>query len=254
MESEIDELAMVDRGDEQRWTQSTATRLASDDILAVFAGLPDAPRAIAVYDATPAYSVDPYKAKLTPCFEHIYNEDGTCHAFDCIAPGLILAYDEFSPEIAQWFCGMHWSSSEGAELLTVAEDRRKPMAAFFGGTYEVRESSPGVFTHTWAAPLSTAFKATGTLEVASGTDKHTWTTPPLGSPGQDVTIDHMTLSWSLDGKPLFEVLGTINKRAAQIYEKAIAQRARLHRQRQRARERTRRQHRAAFRRRKRGLA
>lgn len=50
MENERDELAMVDEDAQRRWEQSTCNKLTPDDILAAFAGLPDAPRAIAAYE------------------------------------------------------------------------------------------------------------------------------------------------------------------------------------------------------------
>ncbi len=194
-------------------TQATTGQLTEDDIPAAFAALPDEPRAQVGYK---------------PRFEHVYNADGTCHAFNCDAPGLILAYDEFSPEIAQWFCGMHWSDCTGKELLTVAEDLRKPIAAFFGGTYEVRESSPGVFTHTWdmAVPVQALYDKIreGAITGAS------FSVPP--------------------GVCRHSHTGRLWRR----YQRAVARRARYVRLHQRARARYRRHDRAVFRRRKRGIA
>ncbi len=41
-------------------------------------------------------------------FDYIYNADGTCHLWYCGKPGVVLAYDEFSPEGALWFCSECW--------------------------------------------------------------------------------------------------------------------------------------------------
>jgi|SRR5450631_896553 len=55
-------------------------------------------------------------------FAAIYNGDGTCHQWDCGKPGIVLAYDEFTPESACWFCDVHWSDYDTTDELTVIED------------------------------------------------------------------------------------------------------------------------------------
>jgi hypothetical protein len=191
-----------------------------------------------VSDEDRAYPTVNSETTIMPIFAHIYNADGTCHAANCGAPGLILAYDDFSPEIAQWFCGMHWSDCRGKELLTVAEDRRKPIASFFGGTYEVRESSPGVFTHTWAAP---PLYKTAVLELF---DRGVARMREQGaSPDMLIVSPYIAEHWE-------EINHRIQSEAARSRQRRAAQQ----RAQQRLRKRTRRKHRAAFRRRKRGLA
>ncbi len=62
-------------------------------------------------------------------FDCIYNSDGTCHHWDCGHPGVVLAFDSFSPECALWFCSEHWKlyEQDDIEYLTVVQDkRRKP--------------------------------------------------------------------------------------------------------------------------------
>ena len=59
-------------------------------------------------------------------FDYIYNDDGTCGArYDCFKPGVILAYDDFNPEWAMWFCEDDWDDLGIAEpLFTIVEDKR----------------------------------------------------------------------------------------------------------------------------------
>ena len=60
-------------------------------------------------------------------FDYIYNADGTCHLWYCGKPGVVLAYDEFSPEGALWFCSecwQEWEEADGFSMLIVVEDRR----------------------------------------------------------------------------------------------------------------------------------
>jgi len=57
-------------------------------------------------------------------FDYIYNADGTCHWWDCGKQGLVLAYDDFSPECGLWFCADHWSEYEDTNILTIVEDKR----------------------------------------------------------------------------------------------------------------------------------
>jgi hypothetical protein len=61
-------------------------------------------------------------------FEYIYHTDGTCTNWWCGKPGVILAYDDFSPEIAHWFCAGCWQDYEDDNLmvfLEVVEDHRE---------------------------------------------------------------------------------------------------------------------------------
>jgi len=60
-------------------------------------------------------------------FEAIYHADGTCTYWDCGQPGVVLAYDDFSPEVAQWFCPECWNEIDGdvVGLLIIIEDKRK---------------------------------------------------------------------------------------------------------------------------------
>lgn len=62
-------------------------------------------------------------------FEYIYNADGTCGArWDCGKPGVVLAYDDFSPEVALWFCEECWQAESDCEFSfvnIVVEDRRR---------------------------------------------------------------------------------------------------------------------------------
>lgn len=55
-------------------------------------------------------------------FEYIYYPDGTCTMHDCDQPGVVLAYDSFSPEVGHWFCARHWPNFE--EICIVVEDKR----------------------------------------------------------------------------------------------------------------------------------
>jgi hypothetical protein len=59
-----------------------------------------------------------------PNFEFIYQADGICTTWDCGKQGVTLAYDTFSPEVAHWFCPLHWPDYEG--VLTIVEDKRPP--------------------------------------------------------------------------------------------------------------------------------
>ena len=60
-------------------------------------------------------------------FEHIWNSDGTCGArWDCDKPGVILAYDDFSPETATWFCSDCWDDlGIATPMFTIVEDKRQ---------------------------------------------------------------------------------------------------------------------------------
>ncbi|MGH9060484.1 MAG: hypothetical protein ACRDZY_13365, partial [Acidimicrobiales bacterium] len=60
-------------------------------------------------------------------FDAIYHPGGLCTLWDCGRKGVVLAYDEFSPEVAHWFCEYHWD--DGTEfpyssMMTIVEDRR----------------------------------------------------------------------------------------------------------------------------------
>ena len=55
-------------------------------------------------------------------FDFIFNDNGTCTLWDCGRPGVVLAYDDFSPEIGHWFCAQHWPQYE--EICIVVEDKR----------------------------------------------------------------------------------------------------------------------------------
>lgn len=57
-------------------------------------------------------------------FEFIYHANGTCTFQYCGKPGVVLAYDEFSPEAAHWLCVSCWEDYEG--VLTIVEDKRPP--------------------------------------------------------------------------------------------------------------------------------
>ena len=56
----------------------------------------------------------------------IFNYDGTCAArWDCGKPGVVLAYDDFNPECATWFCSECWEDFAIAQpMLTIVEDKR----------------------------------------------------------------------------------------------------------------------------------
>jgi len=59
-------------------------------------------------------------------FEEIYYPDGTCTNWYCGKPGVVLAYDDFSPEVAHWFCEQCWQEvNELVDFLDVVEDKRK---------------------------------------------------------------------------------------------------------------------------------
>lgn len=61
-------------------------------------------------------------------FDYIYHENKTCGArYDCGLPGVVLAYDEFSPECATWFCKNCWEYFSVIPFLAIAEDRRPVM-------------------------------------------------------------------------------------------------------------------------------
>ena len=62
-------------------------------------------------------------SKTARDFTLIYNADGTCTFWDCGRVGVVLAYDDFSPEVAHWFCAAHWPAYE--DIMLVVEDRRK---------------------------------------------------------------------------------------------------------------------------------
>jgi hypothetical protein len=67
--------------------------------------------------------------KTAQDFDYIFNEDGTCgYRYDCGAQGVVLAYDEFNPESATWFCADCWTFiCEDPFLpcfLTIVEDMR----------------------------------------------------------------------------------------------------------------------------------
>lgn len=60
--------------------------------------------------------------KTAKDFESIYHPDGTCTFWDCGKSGVVLVYDDFSPEVAHWLCEQHWPDYE--ELFIIVEDRR----------------------------------------------------------------------------------------------------------------------------------
>ncbi len=67
-------------------------------------------------------------------FDSLYNEDGTCHQWDCGKQGVILAYDDFNPEVALWFCLRHWNEED--EWLEIVEDRRGEIPLYSADCYE----------------------------------------------------------------------------------------------------------------------
>lgn len=50
-------------------------------------------------------------------FDFIYDPDGTCHYWACSQPGVVLAYDVFSPEGGFWFCTRHWEDDSGFQVV-----------------------------------------------------------------------------------------------------------------------------------------
>ncbi len=64
-------------------------------------------------------------------FEYIYHEDGRCTNWWCGKPGVVLAYDSFSPEIAHWFCTECWQQylDDDIPFLEVIEDHRERTVA-----------------------------------------------------------------------------------------------------------------------------
>lgn len=58
-------------------------------------------------------------------FEYIFSEDETCTYWWCGKPGVVLAYDTFSPEIAHWFCQSCWDAylDDDMLFLTVIDHR-----------------------------------------------------------------------------------------------------------------------------------
>ena len=59
-------------------------------------------------------------------FDYIYNADGTCGArYDCGKPGVVLAYDDFNPETATWFCEDCWEElGIATPMFIIVEDKR----------------------------------------------------------------------------------------------------------------------------------
>jgi hypothetical protein len=59
-------------------------------------------------------------------FEAIYYPGGTCNIYPCGKPGVVLAYDDFSPEVGLWFCLDCWDDlGIATPMFTVVEDKRK---------------------------------------------------------------------------------------------------------------------------------
>jgi hypothetical protein len=84
----------------------------------------------------------PPEKKTAADFEYIYNPDGTCAArYDCGKPGVVLAYDEFSPECATWFCSEHWEELGIATPMFVIVEDKRPKA--IEPRYEAHPFSPG---------------------------------------------------------------------------------------------------------------
>ena len=60
--------------------------------------------------------------------------------WDCGEEGVVLAFDDFSPECAHWFCEFHWQ--EYKEIFRLVEDHRKSKNpphianAIYEGTYD----------------------------------------------------------------------------------------------------------------------
>lgn len=74
-------------------------------------------------------------------FEAIYNADGTCTHWDCGKPGIVLAYDTFSPEVGHWFCAECWEEIEGdivGVMFEIIEDRRHPTAKAIQAYFDFR--------------------------------------------------------------------------------------------------------------------
>src|SRR5260221_6782700 len=84
----------------------------------------------------------PPEKKTAQDFDYIYNPDSTCAGrYDCGAPGVVLAYDEFSPEGATWFCSDCWEEIGGdpflPSFLTIVEDKRPKFVTDFLVLYRV---------------------------------------------------------------------------------------------------------------------
>lgn len=56
-------------------------------------------------------------------FQRVYNHDGTCSMWNCGKEGVVLAYIDYAPEIAEWFCVKHWK--EYSDIFVKVEDRRE---------------------------------------------------------------------------------------------------------------------------------
>lgn len=60
-------------------------------------------------------------------FEAVYYPDGMCNIYPCDKPGVVLAYDDFSPEVGLWFCEEDWDDlGIVTPMFTIVEDKRQP--------------------------------------------------------------------------------------------------------------------------------
>lgn len=68
------------------------------------------------------------RKKIVSDFDYIYYPDGTCGVCDSRKSGVVLAYDEFSPEGATWFCDDCWEDLGIVQpMFMIVEDRRRNM-------------------------------------------------------------------------------------------------------------------------------
>jgi hypothetical protein len=65
-------------------------------------------------------------------FEIIYNRNRTCTNWYCGQRGAILAYDDFSPEFAHWFCEDCWDEMDEMEqiIFNIVENHRDPFQGY----------------------------------------------------------------------------------------------------------------------------
>lgn len=205
------------------------------------------------------------KVKTRADFDMLYNPDGTCHQWDCGKPGVVLAYDAFTPESACWFCDWHWSDQdEDLDILEIIEDLRpepddriiadaqriirqdfedRPAAEIIQRLVVDYDLGDQPYTQSFGNTtfLDALLQITGgdyaCHEVEPGVYEHTFTPPH----SHDIVYQgHIPIT-------------IVRCPGYRLTRKAIAE-ARAAVKARHARKRLRRQHRAMYRRRKRGLA
>ena len=72
-----------------------------------------------------AYFAEQKKPTTEADFDFISNPDGSCHFWFCTNQGVVLIYDDFSPEFGIWLCEECFRDYEELPFYVIVKDKRE---------------------------------------------------------------------------------------------------------------------------------